>query len=805
MKIRKAALAFLLTAIMLVGTGYGGFSLLAEETTGTIHTEDTAGLIDISLYDYDVNEVYSDLCFLGDPGWNWPRYNRWVGAWGYSNDHVAVQGIMDRNLYTKDGYITTAEDNYEGFPVVTAGGRMAYTNARYGLLSEQTCVASGLNHLFVRDAQGYYSYDSAKNYAYYDTSENNSQKDFTVYDVPKNGNFMPLRDITESESWYYGMTVGFNFIQPQNGQVEGQDMTFSFSGDDDVWIFVDGRLVLDLGGIHSKVGGTINFATGEVKVDGVVNEADSGIGNTLGQTTSLQQIFGLEKATFEDCSEHRLEFIYLERGATVSNCSLKFNMPPVPKDALKITKQITNTDKQSYANVEFPFKVYLEKENGTDIFEPMPEGTTYQIWEDGVDTGQRSAVSEDGSFRLKDGQTAVFPDIMRNLKYYVEETEIQSDEYDQVSLSNGEVTYLDGQGNTIAATDGTVAKETGTYAARSEIRKVGGNSSIVFKNQCARDNIRNLQITKRITDGFQTDDVFDFLVQLEDKEGKLVPYQGDYFVVKDGNYYMRDADGNLALADSQTVCGNTQSGEISGIPADYTIQLTGLIAGTDFKVDEINLDTEQYNGWAKELQDETAEPAQIADADGCIRLGSDAQLTITNDPKGNLYVQKTWTGDDIEHSPVYVGLYHLDENGNYIPVENTVKELNSSNNWQVVYEHLDAPEQYRVKELKEVQTEDACEFEVTDGNTTRYWEGMESGERMKEAYLDYQVSYGELQQTEEGKRDYMQVITNTMQEREVYELPEAGGVGNGRFLFAGIAFLMTASVVLIHKIKFQNI
>ena len=148
MKIRKAALAFLLTAIMLVGTGYGGFSLLAEETTGTIHTEDTAGLIDISLYDYDVNEVYSDLCFLGDPGWNWPRYNRWVGAWGYSNDHVAVQGIMDRNLCTKDGYITTAEDNYEGFPVVTAGGRMAYTNARYGLLSEQTCVASGLNHLF---------------------------------------------------------------------------------------------------------------------------------------------------------------------------------------------------------------------------------------------------------------------------------------------------------------------------------------------------------------------------------------------------------------------------------------------------------------------------------------------------------------------------------------------------------------------------------------------------------------------------------------------------------------------------------
>ena len=82
---------------------------------------------------------------------------------------------------------------------------------------------------------------------------------------------------------------------------------------------------------------------------------------------------------------------------------------------------------------------------------------------------------------------------------------------------------------------------------------------------------------------------------------------------------------------------------------------------------------------------------------------------------------------------------------------------------------------------------------------------MESGETMKEAYLEYQVSYGDMQQTENGKRDYTQVITNIMQEREVYELPEAGGTGNGRFLFAGIAFLMTASAVLIHKIKFQNI
>lgn len=633
MTIRKAALAFLLTAIMLMCDTVSetlAVNTEDQDNTGTVSTEDTAGLIDISLYDYDVNGVYSDLYFLGDPGWNWPKYNRWVGAWGYSDDHVAVQGIMDSNLYTKDGYITTADDNYEGFPAVTAGGRMAYTNAKDGLLSEQTCVASGLNHLFIRDAQGYYSYDSAKNYAYYDTSDHNTQKDFIVYDRPKNGNFMPFCDITEPDSWYYGMTVGFNFIQPQNGQVEGQDMTFSFSGDDDVWVFVDGRLVLDLGGIHGKVGGTINFATGEVQADSVVREADSGIGNTLGQTTTLQKIFGLEKQAFEDCSEHRLEFIYLERGANQSNCSLKFNLPPVPKDALKITKQITNTDKQSYANTEFQFKVYLEKEKGTDTFEPMPEGTEYQIWKDGVDTGLRSGVSADGSIRLKDGQTAVFTDIMRNLKYYVEETGIQSDRYEQVCIPDGEITYLDEQGNTIGTTDGNIEKEAGTCTARSEVRRIGGNSSIVFKNRCAPDNVRNLQITKRIADGFRTEDTFDFLVQLEDKDGNLVPYQGDYYIVKDGNYYVCDADGKLVQAEQGTSAGNTQNGEICSLPADYTIVITGLLAETDFKVDEIHLNTEQYRDWTKELETETADPAQIADADGCIRSGTDAQLTITN-------------------------------------------------------------------------------------------------------------------------------------------------------------------------------
>ncbi len=89
-----------------------------------------------------------------------------------------------------------------------------------------------------------------------------------------------------------------------NRGINGEELVFEFTGDDDVWVFVDGKLVLDIGGIHQAVSGSINFSTGKVYVNGA-------------QKTGVTDLAP---------GEHTLTMYYLERGAGESNCRIKFNI-----------------------------------------------------------------------------------------------------------------------------------------------------------------------------------------------------------------------------------------------------------------------------------------------------------------------------------------------------------------------------------------------------------------------------------------------------------------------------------------------
>ena len=89
-----------------------------------------------------------------------------------------------------------------------------------------------------------------------------------------------LHEIPKSVAdYFFGMEMSANFTQTPNGQdAWGHDIIFEFSGDDDFWFYVDGELVLDLGGVHSAMTGSVNFRTGIVQ-------------GRNGQTRTLREIF----------------------------------------------------------------------------------------------------------------------------------------------------------------------------------------------------------------------------------------------------------------------------------------------------------------------------------------------------------------------------------------------------------------------------------------------------------------------------------------------------------------------------------
>ncbi|MBE6598656.1 MAG: Cna B-type domain-containing protein [Ruminococcaceae bacterium] len=119
-------------------------------------------------------------------------------------------------------------------------------------------------------------------------------------------------------NYWFGMSIDINFYLPDepgsvdssgetgNRDVFGNEMHFRFSGDDDVWVLIDGELVLDIGGVHGVESGDINFSRGIVTVNGVQTGILSGIG----------------------AGEHTLTVLYLERGSSQSNCAIYFNLAP---------------------------------------------------------------------------------------------------------------------------------------------------------------------------------------------------------------------------------------------------------------------------------------------------------------------------------------------------------------------------------------------------------------------------------------------------------------------------------------------
>ena len=147
----------------------------------------------------------------------------------------------------------------------------------------------------------------------------------------------------------FGMKLEIPFYVTSDGMVNGRDIIFEFSGDDDVWIFVDDELVLDIGGCHTRVGGHINFRQQVGVVDGSLNPTVAFRKRYManipaGTTTFSDPEFGvinepvayynkttlfssaLKESLSQPNKEHMLTIYYMERAKGASNLYMSFNL-----------------------------------------------------------------------------------------------------------------------------------------------------------------------------------------------------------------------------------------------------------------------------------------------------------------------------------------------------------------------------------------------------------------------------------------------------------------------------------------------
>lgn len=434
---------------------------------------------------------------------------------------------------------------------------------------------------------------------------------------------------------HFGMKLQTAFYLPEDKKNDGEELIFEFTGDDDMWVFIDGMLVLDMGGGHSAQSGSINFTTGEIYIQHAARLLTADSMTEAGEVRESKEAL----KNLEVDQMHTMTIFYLERFSGESNCYMRFNLPIVPDNEVHVSKSLTDQDGKELSvkpDTAYRFQLYV-KGREAESFEAL-KGYAYTV------NGEAGVTGADGSFYLKAGETAVFSDIARFTTVYAVEY-LEDDTYvytkvqagNQVSTSeNGVFSYENGQEGVHASQQETIQLASGIkYAFQNYMltqqltvskETVGGRDGLIDGQQefrfrlCIKDPITgDIEAVKTTAEG--TKQAVTITMTKDTQTGHFV---GD-FSLKQGEW--------LSIA-SIPVQMSYSIEELE--PSEYAGSFDAPVYKYTVKDTLVAEQTLAFGNAFEEVWKENADAKEALQ----IEAGGENKIVITNLQRGMLTIQK---------------------------------------------------------------------------------------------------------------------------------------------------------------------
>ena len=610
----------------------------------------------------------------------------------------------------------------------------------------------------------YYTFDSARESVYYrtdsatgegyledvgtDAKSMNVNSNSATSDISTTYGYFPFNEdsISKNAKTYdygFGTKLEFQFSLKDNGDVtsscqnatDGKAPTiFKFSGDDDVWVFIDGKLVLDLGGAHGQVQGAINFSSDlsgtaqyPSKVKGANVSATVGANSIWVSDTKASagtaQSYNLADLHLQDGKKHTLTFYYMERGMWESNMMIQFNMSI--EKTLTVNKDWKNYDGTGLADSK-KTTVYAAVKRSL----PGGESEFVNLTNSTAENGSQYVIpltranQWTQTFSVEEYKYGAVKEEANKYTYYVYEVQVDSDG-NPVYSGGSPVLYQDGQKMTLSGTTYQVSgtgEVTGAAGTITNTRQKG--SGVTITKAWSGTTSDAMKPTNIYVVLYETTAAGVTQKVTKNESGTAIDNDNGVITLNSGNNWTASVE-DLKASSSYTFKEVTDSTGATEIASGGKITLTG----TNGKTYEYTVSGGDVKNGSATITNTFNTPKTSVSITKSWVDESDKTLTDNDKLPDTVYVKLKRTGT-VDGNPV---TQYRQSNGTFTTDESSAGfvELTKSESWTKTIEGLDI--------YADIVNQTSWTYSVyaeTSGTST------ESGKLISINGIQYVVSYG---------------------------------------------------------------